>query len=73
MTMLRIEISNCEFKCAAKGTTEEIMCELTASVYTVAKHLAKPLSDEERNDLCSRLTLSLLEAVHAVRENHTKQ
>ena len=68
--MLKIDISNNECKCAAKGRTDEIMTELTASVYTVAKHLAKPLSDEETDDLCSRLTIALLEAVHAVRENH---
>lgn len=68
--MLRIEISKGSCKCAAKGTTEEIMTELTAAVYTIAKHCAMPLTDEEANDLCNRLGVSLLEAVHAVRENH---
>lgn len=68
--MLKIEISQNECKCAAKGTTDEIMLELTASVYMIAKHCAKPMSDEKTDEFCSRLSISLLEAVHAVRENH---
>lgn len=68
--MLKIEISQNECKCAARGTTEDILRELTASVYTVAKHCAKSLTDEETNDLCFRLSIALLDAVHAVRENH---